>query len=72
MRPRIICSLHNLNERHMRFVRNFVCVKVSKKKCGRSPFENHMGKEPNIVKTNLVEKLTDISSTRPGPSVCTV
>ena len=34
---------------------------VSKKKDRWSPFEKHMGKEPNTVKSNLVEKFMDTS-----------
>ena len=40
-------------------------LRVSKKKDGRSPFEKHMGKEPNTVKSNLVGKFMDISEKDP-------
>ena len=35
-------------------------LRVYKKKDGRSPFEKHMGNEPNTVKSNLVGKFMDI------------
>ena len=40
-------------------------LRVSKKKDSRSPFEKHMGKEPNTVKSNLVGKFMDISERDP-------
>ena len=40
-------------------------LRVSKKKDGRSPFEKHMGKEQNTVKSNLVGKFMDISERDP-------
>ena len=37
-------------------------LRISKKKDGKSPFERPMGKEPNTVKSNLVEKFRDFSA----------
>ena len=40
-------------------------LRVSKKKEGKSPFEKHMGKEPNTVKSIVVKSLMDISEQDP-------
>ena len=40
-------------------------LRISKKKDGKSPFEKHMGKEPNTVKTNVVGKFRNISAQDP-------
>ena len=37
-------------------------LRISKKKDGKSPFEKHMGKEPNTVKSNVVGKFRDFSA----------
>ena len=36
-------------------------LRVNKNKDGSSPFEKHMGRKPNTVKSNLVRGLLDIS-----------
>ena len=34
---------------------NLYSIRVSKNKEGKSPFEKHMGKEPNTIKSNVVK-----------------
>ena len=41
-------------------------LRVNKKKDGSSPFEKHMGRKPNTVKSNLVRGFMDISEQDPN------
>ena len=40
-------------------------LRVNEKKDGKSPFEKHMGKEPNTVQSNVVKRFMDISARDP-------
>ena len=41
-------------------------LRVNKNKDGSSPFEKHMGRKPNTVKSNLVRGFKDISEQDPN------